>query len=80
MPVGNCEYAVHPVRTTELDDLETHLQGWLGSRIRDLRLDLRGEGLVLHGHAQTYYAKQLAQEAVMQATDLPILANDIEVA
>jgi hypothetical protein len=34
--------------------------------------------VVLEGHAQTYYVKQLAQHAVMEA-DLPIIANDIEV-
>jgi hypothetical protein len=34
---------------------------------------------VLRGRARTYYAKQLAQHAVMQATALPILRNEIEV-
>jgi hypothetical protein len=38
------------------------------------------EGLVLRGRAQTFYTKQLAQHAVMRATALPILANEIEVA
>jgi len=33
----------------------------------------------LRGRAKTYYAKQLAQHAVMEATDLPVLANEIEV-
>jgi len=37
------------------------------------------EGLVLRGRAQTYYAKQLAQHAVVEAAGLPILANEIEV-
>jgi hypothetical protein len=36
-------------------------------------------GVILRGHSQTYYAKQLAQQAVMEATRLRILANEIEV-
>jgi hypothetical protein len=35
--------------------------------------------LVLCGHAHTYYAKQLAQHAVMEASSLPIRANEIDV-
>jgi hypothetical protein len=37
------------------------------------------KGLILCGRARTYYAKQRAQHAVMEATGLPILANEIEV-
>ena len=48
-------------------------------RVRDLRLVVRGNSLILHGRTHTYYAKQLAQHAVMQATRLPIQANEIEV-
>lgn len=59
--------------------LEMHLQARLGSRIRHLRVVCRTEGVVLQGSAPTYYAKQLAQHSVMEITDLPILANEIEV-
>jgi hypothetical protein len=40
---------------------------------------VRDGGLVLRGRAHTYYAKQLAQHAVMDNHPLPILANEIEV-
>ena len=63
----------------EIDQLEAQVQSRLNGRIRDLRLLVRGHGLVLQGRAVTYYAKQLAQHAVMDATDFPILANEIEV-
>ena len=43
------------------------------------QLVVRDQGLVLRGHAHTYYAKQLAQQAVMETTSLPIQANEIEV-
>ena len=62
-----------------LELLETHLQNRLGSRVRCLRLVFRGQGIVLLGYAHTYHAKQLAQHALMEATELPILANEIEV-
>jgi hypothetical protein len=60
-------------------ELEAQVQCRLSGQIHDFRLLVAGEGLVLRGHAHTYYAKQLAQQAVMEATRLPILANDIEV-
>jgi hypothetical protein len=62
------------------DELESHIQCRLGGRVRNLHVFQRDLGLVLQGHALTYYAKQLAQHAVMEASDLPILANEIEVA
>ena len=60
-------------------ELETHIQCRLGGQIREFRLVVADKGLILRGYAHTYYAKQLAQHAVMEATGLPILANEIEV-
>lgn len=63
----------------EVERLANQVQARLGGRVRDLRLVLQDHGLVLRGRAPTYHAKQLAQHAVMTATRLPILANEIEV-
>jgi hypothetical protein len=52
----------------------------LNGRVRSLKLTVRDDGLVLRGHSRTYYAKQLAQHAVMELTKLRIRANEIEVA
>jgi hypothetical protein len=52
----------------------------LNGTVRSLKLTVRDDGLVLRGHTRTYYAKQLAQHAVMQFTNLRIRANEIEVA
>jgi hypothetical protein len=60
--------------------IEEHVQSRLTGRVRDFQLLIRDQGLVLRGHARTYHAKQLAQHAVMEATSLPILANEIAVA
>jgi hypothetical protein len=59
--------------------IEEHIQSRLTGHVRDFQLVLRDQGLVLRGHARTYYAKQLAQHAVMEATSLPIRANEIEI-
>jgi len=67
----------HPARAVEA--LEAHLLRRLNSRIRDLIIVSHSAGLVLKGRVRTYYEKQLAQHALMEATSEPILSNDIEV-
>jgi hypothetical protein len=72
-----------PERTTvsaeELTRIEEHIQSRLIGQVRDFQLVHRDYGLVLQGHAPTYYAKQLALQAAREATDLPIEENEIEV-
>jgi len=70
---------VPPPGPPDKEQLETHVQSRLNGRVRHFRIMVRGCGLVLTGHSPTYYAKQLAQHAVMEATALPILANEIQV-
>jgi len=70
---------IDPSRSGEFDLLEAHLESRLNGRVRALHVLLRGNGLILQGRAPTYYLKQLAQNAVLQASELPILANEIEV-
>jgi CheY-like chemotaxis protein len=60
----------------ELADL---VRAMLGRRVRDLRVEVHGGGLVLRGRASSYHAKQLAQHAAMAVTDLPLSANEIVV-
>ena len=48
-------------------------------RLRQFRVLVQEQGLVLEGCASTYYAKQLAQHAAMEVSGLPILANEIKV-
>ena len=61
------------------EHLEMQVQRRVGSRVRNLSILMRPNGLVLKGWAATYHAKQLAQQAAMELAPLPILANDIEV-
>jgi hypothetical protein len=67
------------IRESDLHHAELRLQSRLCGRIRDLRFVLRDGGLILLGRAPTYYAKQLAQHAVMEEIKVPILVNSIEV-
>ena len=69
-----------PPAPSEIDRLESRVQSRLHGRVRHLRLIVCESSLILTGQARTYYAKQLAQHAVMEATTLPIRANEIEVA
>lgn len=64
----------------ELARVEAHVKSRLDGRVRRLRLSVRGSGLVLRGTSESYYVKQLAQHAAMEVSELPILANEIEVA
>lgn len=61
------------------EGLESLVRRRLGGRVRDLRVILRNDGVVLCGRAPTYYAKQLAQHAAMELSCLPVVSNDIEV-
>ncbi|QDU29293.1 hypothetical protein ETAA8_44010 [Anatilimnocola aggregata] len=59
--------------------LEACLQSRLNGRVRDLRLVSTNAGIVLHGFAASYYAKQLAQHEFMNLSVCPLLANEIVV-
>ena len=68
-----------PTRET-LSQIEEHVRCRLTGLLREFHLVFRDKGLVLRGHVHTYYAKQLAQHAVMEASNLPIRGNEMEVA
>jgi hypothetical protein len=62
-----------------LQQLENRVQALLCGRVREFHLVGNEVGVVLYGFARSYYAKQLAQHAVMAESQLPIVANEIEV-
>jgi osmotically-inducible protein OsmY len=61
------------------EQVEALLRQRLGGRVWDLRVVVHQGGVILRGRALSYYAKQLAQHAVMQGLGLLVVANDIEV-
>ena len=50
-----------------------------GRRIRNLSIELRPDGIVLHGKAPTYHVKQLAQQGVRDLLPQVDLFNAIVV-
>ena len=68
-----------PSILAEEERLESMMLRRLGNRIRDLRVLLLPNGLILQGRTATYHAKQVAQHAAMELADLPILAKEIVV-
>lgn len=79
MNLKGFEACDHPNTAETTADLASRVQGQLSGQVRELRLIPREGGLILRGRARCYYVKQLAQHAVMQSTQMPILANEIEV-
>lgn len=63
------------------EPLESLVRQWLSGRahVRELRVIVEEQGVILEGRAATFYAKQLAQHAALVVTGLPLLANRIEV-
>ncbi len=62
-----------------ITELERRIRTRLGGQISQFQLEITTTGVILRGRARTYYAKQLAQHAVMEVTKLPILANAVDV-
>ena len=60
-----------------VEELLAHVERWLGNRLSDFRVSFQAGGLVLKGRADSLHAKQLVQQAVIESTDLPIVANEI---
>ena len=68
-----------PSILSQEERLENMLLRRLGNRVRNLRVLVLPDGVILQGHTATYHAKQIAQHAAMELSEAPILANDIEV-
>jgi hypothetical protein len=68
-----------PTAAELLEELEIHLQSELDGRVHEVSLAYRDDGIVLSGVTHTYLDRQLAQQVLENATELPIVANEIEV-
>ena len=65
--------------TPSAEQAEAILRQRLCGRVRELRVLVRAEGVVLRGASANYYGKQMAQHLAHKLLGLPILANEIEV-
>ena len=55
------------------------LESRLGHRVRNLRMSLHNQGIVLTGFTDTYYHKQMAQHLARQISGHCVVENRIEV-
>ncbi|MFN0050912.1 MAG: hypothetical protein ACKV0T_01900 [Planctomycetales bacterium] len=62
-----------------IDEVERLVRLRTGGLIRELRIEGHSGEIVLHGRAISYYAKQLATHAALDACEHVTLTNDIEV-
>lgn len=63
----------------QIDWIEQRIRDEFSQRIHNFRIQAFDDGLVLEGRTKTYYGKQAVLQAVMSATELPILADRIVV-
>ena len=66
-------------RQTLAEQIERLVRQRTSGLIRDLKIDVLPGEILLTGRAQTYYAKQLATHAALDACEHFTLTNDIEV-
>ena len=71
--------AQHDGRSELREIVESALVGSLYLSGKNLRFEVREEGLVLRGVVRTYYQKQLAQESLKAISGMPRIHNEIEV-
>lgn len=64
---------------SQLAAVEGGIAREFSQRLREFHIAIRSEGLVLEGRTKTYFMKQIVQEAVVRAINLPIVANQISV-
>ena len=64
-------------RMPSREELERQVAPRTGRRVRNLAIELSSERIVLRGHADTYYIKQLAQHGVRDVLPQVRLDNDI---
>jgi hypothetical protein len=66
-----------PLKSLELGTLEIQIRQQLRDMVQDFELSFTHDGLVLRGRARSFYAKQLAQQQVMQRSNRAIAVNAI---
>jgi hypothetical protein len=65
--------------TVSEEQAEAILRQRLCGRVRELRVRVSAEGVVLQGASANFYGKQMAQHLAHKLLGLTILANEIEV-
>jgi hypothetical protein len=67
-------------KTNDVGVLEAHVRQRVLGQVSDLRVQVLDHGIMLRGWTRSFYIKQLAQHAIFEASQLPLVGNEIEVA
>ncbi len=67
------------LEVTHQEQIQQLVASRIRGRIRELQICVRGDTLVISGHATTYYSKQLATHAVLDVSDARVIQNDVVV-
>ena len=59
--------------------IERAVRRGTNDKVRDLRVEIADEGILLQGRCGTYYCKQLAQHAAIALAKPEVVINQIEV-
>jgi nitrogen fixation NifU-like protein len=73
------ERVVTSETTAQIEQFALEVQGRLGRCVRNLRRLVQGIGLIPFGQADTDYAKQFVRHAILEESDPPLLASEMEV-
>lgn len=79
MTLQSAAPVLEPKSSERLKSIEQRILREFPGRIHYFRIELLDGGLALEGRTKTYYGMQQVLHAVMNATQLPILANNIVV-
>jgi hypothetical protein len=63
------EAPVRPSHALVEEVVERHITERTSQRIRELRVEVTGDRVMVHGQASCYYVKQLAIQAVLEALE-----------
>jgi hypothetical protein len=77
MPTTTSEKSLEDHSAGLIEQIESRIRRRVGSRLSDLHVTIQCGALVLQGRTLTHHAKQLALQAAMESSELPILANEI---
>jgi hypothetical protein len=66
-------------RAAAASDLASEIRARHRNLLRELRIEVVAGGVVLHGHAYTFYGKQVALSEVSQRCEIAVVANHITV-
>jgi len=79
MQVPAPEQKIDLTTTDGITEMETRVECALDGDIHNFQILVEEKGLTMRGQARTYHAKQHAHGLVLEASDLPIFADEIEV-